>query len=1082
MEAGIIPVNPRERDLDEFLFRQRQPAMTFRTYFSKLTDGKPPHAWQEQLAEQATPTSRLIRVPTGLGKTLGALLAWAYHRLGRGDERWPRRLVWCLPMRTLVDQTVREAQAVLDRAELREPVEVHQLMGGVQTKKWWLEPEKPAVLVGTQDMLLSRALNRGFASARGRWPVEYGLLHTDALWVMDEVQLMGVGLATSEQLQVFRDQPIESQGTGLPGGIGLPGATTWWMSATLRPEWWASVDWNPSAIEALRNDRLTVPEQQWHGPAWEATKPVTVEQIAANDADAMAQRVLRAHREAEPGEAFGGGRVTLAIHNTVVRATATFDELHKLLKNENGPELAPELRLIHSRFRGAERDQWSQDFLSKDHCTTGKLPGADRIIIATQVVEAGVDISATALLTELAPWPSLVQRLGRAARYGGSADIIVIDRGLTGKDALPYDEAELDAAREAIQELDDAGLASLERFERSLEADDPERLQRLYPYQPLHRLTRRENDELFDTTPDLTGADLDISRFVRDGEERDVQVFWDDPPPPEDKHGRPQSPPERQPGREELCRVPIGNNWWNRLVSAERVQAWAWDYLDREWQPLRNKSDLRDRLVPGKIVWVDRQAGGYDRQRGFTGDRRHVPDLLPLTDTPSQESQRLELADAAQDGEEQSQTDAWQTVLTHSQHVTQEITRLAQALALPKPQRDILTLAARLHDWGKTHPAFAACFKSPPPTDPPAQWAKAPKDQWVAVKQMYRLSDGRRRGFRHELASTLALFELLSRAQPDHPALLRPHRPLMDQLGWDIPDPDPPPTEAKTLAQELSALSAADFNLLAYLVCAHHGKVRGGLQATPHDQDFPADNDQRGQPLRGVREGDTLPATRLPAPGTGTAPGTADGNAPCSSPGSSLNVPAVTLHLDPAYLGLSPRYGSSWAERVAGLLAHLGPFTLAYLEALMQAADKRASENHKATPDPLLDPEGSAAALGKETMDAPANASAQGKEMSADPKERRVDTEETGARVEYTRANGKKTYAHKKKTRANVKEMREKEKKTRANEKETCSNGQERRANGMKTRTNGKERRANAAETLVSPGEPHDATHGGDER
>jgi len=33
-------------------------------------------------------------------------------------------------------------------------------------------------------MLLSRALNRGYASGRARWPVEFGLLNQDALWVM----------------------------------------------------------------------------------------------------------------------------------------------------------------------------------------------------------------------------------------------------------------------------------------------------------------------------------------------------------------------------------------------------------------------------------------------------------------------------------------------------------------------------------------------------------------------------------------------------------------------------------------------------------------------------------------------------------------------------------------------------------------------------------------------------------------------------------------------------------------------------------------------------------------------------------
>ena len=47
------------------------------------------------------------------------------------------------------------------------------------------------VIVGTQDQLLSRALNRGYSMSRFRWPVHFGLLDNDCLWVMDEIQLMG---------------------------------------------------------------------------------------------------------------------------------------------------------------------------------------------------------------------------------------------------------------------------------------------------------------------------------------------------------------------------------------------------------------------------------------------------------------------------------------------------------------------------------------------------------------------------------------------------------------------------------------------------------------------------------------------------------------------------------------------------------------------------------------------------------------------------------------------------------------------------------------------------------------------------
>ncbi len=93
-------------------------------------------------------------------------------------------------------------------------------MGGADAGgEWGLYPEESAVLIGTQDMLLSRALNRGYAAGRASWPREFGLLGHDALWVMDEVQLMDVGIATSAQLQRFKTTTDGRRfGRGIPGG------------------------------------------------------------------------------------------------------------------------------------------------------------------------------------------------------------------------------------------------------------------------------------------------------------------------------------------------------------------------------------------------------------------------------------------------------------------------------------------------------------------------------------------------------------------------------------------------------------------------------------------------------------------------------------------------------------------------------------------------------------------------------------------------------------------------------------------------------------------------------------------------
>jgi CRISPR-associated endonuclease/helicase Cas3 len=163
----------------------------FDSWFSQLARlPSKPHDWQHSLAADSDPRSRLIRIPTGMGKTLGVLAAWSWNRLHLRDDAWPRRLVWCLPMRVLVEQTdavVRGALGGLNilwdgAGDHTGKVGVHLLMGGADPGgDWNLFPEESAVLIGTQDMLLSRALNRGYAAGRARWPLEFGLLSYDAL-------------------------------------------------------------------------------------------------------------------------------------------------------------------------------------------------------------------------------------------------------------------------------------------------------------------------------------------------------------------------------------------------------------------------------------------------------------------------------------------------------------------------------------------------------------------------------------------------------------------------------------------------------------------------------------------------------------------------------------------------------------------------------------------------------------------------------------------------------------------------------------------------------------------------------------
>ena len=158
----------------------------FDRFFTELSPGNECHDWQRELSDSPKCGNRLIRIPTGFGKTLGVLSAWLWHRVRNRSEAWPRRLVWCLPMRVLVEQMENEARSALEQLRVLwdekgahdGKVGVHLLMGGANAGQWHLYPECDAVLIGTQDMLLSRAMNRGYASPRARWP--HGIRATES--------------------------------------------------------------------------------------------------------------------------------------------------------------------------------------------------------------------------------------------------------------------------------------------------------------------------------------------------------------------------------------------------------------------------------------------------------------------------------------------------------------------------------------------------------------------------------------------------------------------------------------------------------------------------------------------------------------------------------------------------------------------------------------------------------------------------------------------------------------------------------------------------------------------------------------
>jgi CRISPR-associated endonuclease/helicase Cas3 len=871
---------------------------SFHQFFRTAT-GHDPYPYQQRFAE-ADPLPHLLRAPTGSGKTATAILGWLWRWESKLRDT-PRRLVYCLPMRVLVEQSCREATKWVDALYrdkvLTDRVSVRILMGGADAGSWYLHPEKPAVLIGTQDMFLSRALNRGYAASRFHWPIDFGLLNNDCLWVLDEPQLMGSGVSTSAQL------------AGLRKALGTFGpCPSVWMSATLEPRWLDTVDFRGN----FPGEPLELDERDY-GSGRPLHKRMTAEKnlrplgvTLTKDADdkevkAVAAKILEKHQEAR-------GTQTLVVLNTVKRATKVYEALVEARKKAKSD--SPKLLLVHSRFRPYEREgSEERDGKKEREGLNDKLQAvgeatADRIIVATQVVEAGVDISARTLVTELAPWASVVQRIGRCNRTGdeGPGRVFWIDLD-EEKQALPYEAGDLVKARERLKELNgkDVSPKSL-----SLYKLDP-----VFPH--THVIRRRDVLDLFDTSPDLSGNDIDVSRFVRgDDPETDVQVFWRDGPP--DNGWNAAERRLHAARRLELCNVPIGS-FKSEFLGAGKT-AYRFDYLDGKWREI-GKKDVGS-VVPGQVFWVVADEGGYDPELGWSPIAGRLSDALLVPRPATPPKRRGQRPEGFYDSDEWSQAKGWKTIAEHTEDVVRELAAILHPdnqLPLAEEVRHVLGVAARWHDWGKAHEIFqsgvAEVIDDPRDKDlsiedrrrlpRPDEWracsvvAKAPDEFWRRYTRVLPADPDtqgperrvRVRRFRHELASALGILAL-------------------ERVGLPLPGWRPLGPRGRLLA--------------LYLMASHHGKVRLSIRTMPNESPVPSDpREQRF--AAGVWDRDKLPGVDL---------------------GGNVRAPDVVLSLDTMQIGGT----ESWSAGVLSLRDNeeLGPFRLAYLEALLRAADCRASD------------------------------------------------------------------------------------------------------------------------------------------
>ncbi len=105
------------------------------------------------------------------------------------------------------------------------------------------------------------------------------------------------------------------------------------------------------------------------------------------------------------------GKRVLVILNTVEEAQKIYENI-----KENAKDQGVWVCLIHSRFTIKDREIIEREIMEEFFNPKPKDENRGKILVATQVVEASLDIDADILYTELAPLDALVQRMGRVMR------------------------------------------------------------------------------------------------------------------------------------------------------------------------------------------------------------------------------------------------------------------------------------------------------------------------------------------------------------------------------------------------------------------------------------------------------------------------------------------------------------------------------------------------------------------------------------------------------------------------------------------------------------------------------------------
>ncbi|MBD2027009.1 CRISPR-associated helicase Cas3' [Leptolyngbya sp. FACHB-711] len=396
--------------------------------FQRLTEFSPRHFQKQTIAAILSWQNILLRAPTGAGKTETAIAPFLFAKVLNIAE-FPNKLIYIVPLRTLATSLRDRVERYVRTWEKHYPAK-RPLAVTLQTGE---NPEDPRfegdIVFCTIDQLLSSFLGIPYSVGRGSANVNAGVVFASYL-VFDELHLLDPDRSFATTLELLK------QVQGISPFLLMTATLTEELAAQLQQE--------------LRS-RMPLRRQDTSGS-------LHLMNVTGEDLKAIETRQryfepitapLRASAILEDIQTHQRKRA-IVLCNTVAQAQGLFQDLRDLVKHQ-----PIQISLLHSRFLPDDRKR-KEEALKRIFGKDGyqQDDGNCHILISTQVIEAGIDITCEVMHTLLCPMNALLQRAGRCARFANQTGIVKVYRDVQTGEAF----AELTSAED-----DDEQLAQVEQ-------------------------------------------------------------------------------------------------------------------------------------------------------------------------------------------------------------------------------------------------------------------------------------------------------------------------------------------------------------------------------------------------------------------------------------------------------------------------------------------------------------------------------------------------------------------------------------------------------------------------------------------